>query len=418
MSSGRVYRILDTLSFPFFMSSVLSAAVNKTRPVLDYLFSRNGKFRGGERTLWLSDTLEDSNGVAMVLKSMLQEVRSRDLPIDFLVASSTLQSGDHLIVVPPISQLSLPFYRQQPIRMPNILTLRKLFRNGNYSRIICSTEGPMGLMTLYLKYAFSVPAYFYVHTDWMTFAEKVLGLSAKNINRMQRALRAFYRAFDGLFVLNTEQQKWLTGSAMGFDSSRVFLTAHWADEGFTPRDVDKKKVLGVDRDMPVLLFAGRVSEEKGVMELPWIMEKVRESLPNAKIAIAGMGPAEKALREAMPDAIYLGWVDHDKLPEVYSAADMLVLPSRFDTFGCVVLEALSCGLPVIAYDTKGPKDILLHGVNGYLAKTRNAMAAGIVDYLSNAKLRRGFRRESLRRARDYDPDTIIRRFMSDLTSAA
>ena len=120
----------------------------------------------------------------------------------------------------------------------------------------------------------------------------------------------------------------------------------------------------------------------------------------------------------MPDAVFLGWVDHDRLPEIYSAADMLILPSRFDTFGCVVLEALSCGIPVAAYNTKGPKDIIVDGVNGYLARNGADMASRIIGYLGDGKLRRSFRKQSLKRAREYDVDIILTRFLRDLNSAA
>lgn len=415
----------DGLSFPFLGSSVILAAfyagarvMYHARPLLRQFAAAQGLRQHPSRTLWLTDTFEDANGVAMVLKSMLAEVQRRNLPIDFMVASNTLQSEDHLIVVPPLAEYRLPFYEQQPLRVPNILQMHRLFKNGEYDRIICSTEGPMGLAALYLKSAYSVPAHFYVHTDWMMFADRVLRFDEQNKNRLRRILRAFYRSFDSLFVLNTDQQKWLTGSTMGFDPSRVHLTAHWADEGFVPRAVARHAVFRVADDVPVVLFAGRVSDEKGVMELPAVMAAVREKVPGARLAVAGMGPRENDLRAAMPDAIFLGWVDHDRLPEVYSAADLLVLPSKFDTFGCVVLEALSCGLPVVAYRTKGPKDIILDGENGYLVKTRSEMAGRIAALLADREMGQRFRRSALARARDYDPDRIIAHFLDSLMRAA
>jgi glycosyltransferase involved in cell wall biosynthesis len=415
----------DNLSFPFLSSSVILSAfftsarvMYKSRPLLNEFARAHKVLVHPERTLWLTDTLEDSNGVAMVLKSMLYEIRKRNLPIDILTASNTLQSGDHLIVVKPVGEYRLSFYEQQPLRIPNLLEIHKIFQEGEYSRIICSTEGPMGLAALYLKNAYSVPAYFYVHTDWMMFAERVLKFNEENKSRLRRLLRAFYKGFDGLFVLNNDQRKWLIGKDMGFNPESVFLTAHWADEGFEPKSTTKRDVFGVDDDSPVLLFAGRLSDEKGVMEIPRIMQKVWKTHPSAKIAFAGMGPKEKELKEVLPDAIFLGWVDHHKLPEIYSAADMLILPSRFDTFGCVVLEALSCGIPVAAYNTKGPKDIIIDSVNGYLAKDSDDIAAKIIKFLGDAKLRRSFKKEALKRARQYDVEIIINRFLRDLGSAA
>ncbi len=424
LKSFSLSKFLDGLPFPFLASTLILASsyasarvMYNTRDLLAVFSEQLGRLKFPRRMLWLTDTLEDSNGVAMVLRSMHQEIQKRKLPIDLLVCSSKLKSDDHLIVVPPLAEFTVPFYEQQPIRIPDVLDIHTIFQEGEYDRLICSTEGVMGLITLFLKSAYTVPAHFYVHTDWMMFARKVLNFDHQNRSRLRRILRAFYRGFDSLFVLNNDQRAWLTGRDMGFDPARVHLTAHWADEGFGPKKSSKEKIFGVGKNDQVLLFAGRVSHEKGVMEIPQIYRKVKEAFPNVKVAIAGMGPREKQLKEELPEGIFLGWVDHDRLPEVYSAADILLLPSRFDTFGVVVLEALSCGLPVVAYKTKGPKDIILHGKNGYLVKTRTEMVNAIREYFGNRRLHGGFRKAALKRAADYQADSIIARFLKDVDLA-
>ena len=411
----------DGLSFPFLGSAVILSAefastkvLYNSRTLLSNFSESLGKYRHPERMLWLTDTFEDNNGVAMVLKSMLSEIQKMNLPIDILVCSDKLESEDHLIVVPPIYEFKLPFYENQPFRMPNILDVHKIFQAGEYDRLICSTEGPMGFISLYLKKAYSVPAYFYVHTDWMTFGRDVLNFDHQNKSRLKRLLRFFYRSFDGLFVLNSDQYKWLISRDMGFDKSKVFLTAHWADDCFTPKESKKQEIFGVNEDDPVILFAGRISEEKGIMELPHIYKKLKESFPGIKVAVAGVGPAEKELKRELPEAVYLGWVDHEKLPDVYSAADLLILPSKFDTFGCVVLEAMSCGLPVAAYNTKGPKDIIENGINGFLVKNKTEMVREIKNYLNNKKIQKSLKKSVLKRAEYYNTDRIISQFLQDV----
>ncbi len=93
---------------------------------------------------------------------------------------------------------------------------------------------------------------------------------------------------------------------------------------------------------------------------------------------------------------------------------MLVLPSKFDTFGCVVLEALSCGLPVSAYETKGPKDIIEDGKCGFLSNSRKDMAKKIIGYFNNEKLRPEFKKAALVRAADYNSDKIISKLLKDI----
>lgn len=366
-----------------------------------------------DRALWLTDTFDDHNGVSIVLQAMLQEIRQRDLPIDLLVCSHTIQPGDHLLVVKPVSEFSLPFYRQQPFRVPNYLAVNRIFKQGGYNRIISSTEGPMGMAALYLKRVWPVKSWFFLHTDWLAFAGKVLQWERGSQNRLQRLLRVYYRNFDGIFVLNSEQQQWLSGDLMGIDPEKVKMTAHWADPVFTRQEVTKTTVFGL-QDEPVVLFAGRVSHEKGVFELPAIYRRTAEAIPNLRMVIAGTGPALEQLRTEFPEAIFTGWVEHDRLPSLFSAADMLILPSKFDTFSCVTLEALSCGLPVLAYDTKGPRDIIENAVSGFLVNTPEEMSDRLIGFFTEEQNRKKFAKASLDRARIYDKEIILERFLADM----
>ncbi|MBN2165965.1 MAG: glycosyltransferase [Marinilabiliaceae bacterium] len=411
---------LDGLSFPF-LASMLIQAANFTSSRVMYnnrellkTFSKNiGKLNHPERMLWMTDTFEEKNGVSMFLQEVLNEIRSRNLPIDILVCSDTLKSDDNLIVVKPVAEYKLPFYNEQSLRIPDFMKIHNLFLENEYDRIVCSTEGMMGVAALYLKNAYSVKTWFYMHTDWVMFAKKVLQIDKHNLNRIRRFLRAYYKLFDGVFVLNTDHQKWLTGSDMGLSPDKVHLTAHWVDDIFKPR-TSRKEMFGLINDTPVLLYAGRISKEKGVMDIPYIVEQVKLTFPDVKMVFAGTGPAEADLKKLMPDALFLGWVDHKELPSIYSSADLLILPSRFDTFSCVVLESLSCGLPVIAYRTKGPKDIIQHTKNGYLVLNKSEMALRVMDFLADESIRYRMKHSAVERAGNYHPNQILNHFLKSV----
>ncbi|NVN94134.1 MAG: glycosyltransferase [Bacteroidetes bacterium] len=421
MSNPNLSDFMDGLSFPFLASALILAAnytsskvLYNVRPLLHTFSEKIGKLEHPKRMLWLTDTFDDNNGVSMVLQSMLHEIKQRDLPIDILVCSDKLISEEHFIVIKPLAEFTLPMYKEQPIRVPNYLEIHKLFHENEYDRIICSTEGLMGLAAIYLKNAYSVKASFYIHTDWITFAKKVLNIDRNNLNRFTRLLRMYYNAFDNLFVLNTDQQKWLTSPKMGFDASSVFMTAHWVEDIFIPKKAAKKKLFNIEHQEPVLLFAGRLSKEKGVMELPEIYQKIKTEIHDLKIVIAGNGPAENELRKALPEAIFLGWMEHDKLPNIYSSADLLILPSKFDTFSCVVLESLSCGLPVIAYNIKGPKDIIEDNKNGFLVSNTEEMAKNIIYYFNDISIQKSFKKAAIERSKNYNKSTILDQFLKDV----
>jgi len=345
---------------------------------------------------------------------MHREIKRRGLPIDLLVCSDTLESDDHLVVLKPVCEFRIPFYPDQPVRIPNFVEIHDLFHEREYDRVICSTEGVMGAMGLYLKHAYSVPASFFIHTDWVMFSRKVLYFNRHNQNRIRRFLRMYYGAFDRVFVLNNDQRKWLIGRSMNFSKDKVRLTAHWADDIFRPKEASKRDVLGISEDRPVMLYAGRVSREKGVLELPGIYKTVKQAFPGVALAVIGQGPAYEQLKQELPEGYYFNWLPREQLPAIYSAADIFVFPSKFDTFSCAVLESLSCGLPVVAYDTKGPRDIIDNGVCGYLVDTEEQMAEKIITHLGDPQRRNDFRKAAVKRAKNYDIDGIMERFTADI----
>jgi glycosyltransferase involved in cell wall biosynthesis len=102
---------------------------------------------------------------------------------------------------------------------------------------------------------------------------------------------------------------------------------------------------------PHLLYVGRVSAEKNVEAF------LALDVPGTKIVV-GDGPDGERLRRLYPEAVFAGYQHGEALGEFYRSADVLVFPSRTDTFGNVITEALASGTPVAAYPVPGPRDIL------------------------------------------------------------
>ncbi len=114
---------------------------------------------------------------------------------------------------------------------------------------------------------------------------------------------------------------------------------------FHPRDID------LCLPPPVFLSVGRVAVEKNLEAF------LDLDLPGTKLVV-GDGPARAALERKYPDAVFLGARHGEELAEIYAAADVFVFPSKTDTFGLVLLEALASGLPVAAFPVTGPRDVI------------------------------------------------------------
>jgi glycosyltransferase involved in cell wall biosynthesis len=107
----------------------------------------------------------------------------------------------------------------------------------------------------------------------------------------------------------------------------------------------------LDSAHPIFLYVGRVAIEKNIEAFLEI------KLPGSKWVV-GDGPALAGLKDKYPEVNYLGVLQQEALAKVYAAADVFVFPSKTDTFGLVLLEAMACGLPVAAYPVTGPIDVI------------------------------------------------------------
>jgi glycosyltransferase involved in cell wall biosynthesis len=127
--------------------------------------------------------------------------------------------------------------------------------------------------------------------------------------------------------------------------------------------------LPVPLPKPIFLYVGRVSVEKNIGEF------LATDLPGSKV-VAGEGPALALLKRRFPEVHFFGVLAQSELARLYSSADVFVFPSRTDTFGLVLLEALACGTPVAAYPVQGPDDVIGGSEVGVLADDLRVAAMG------------------------------------------
>jgi len=116
---------------------------------------------------------------------------------------------------------------------------------------------------------------------------------------------------------------------------------------------------------PISLYLGRVAVEKNIEDF------LKLDLPGTKVVV-GDGPSRNELQIKYPQAVFVGYKYGAELAAHVAAADVFVFPSRTDTFGLVLLEAMACGVPVAAYPVTGPIDVVNAGVTGALSEDLHA----------------------------------------------
>ena len=164
-----------------------------------------------------------------------------------------------------------------------------------------------------------------------------------------------------------------------------------------------------------VLFLGRLHEKKGIFDLMRAIPQVLAALPGTVFVFAGDGEID-ALRALAAElgvahAVRLpGWVDGAAKQQHLEQADLFVLPTYFEALGVALLEAMSCGVPVIATPVGGIPDFIDHGVEALLVPPGpgTALAAAIVAALQDPALRGRLREQAFARVgRDYSFDAVL-----------
>lgn len=203
-----------------------------------------------------------------------------------------------------------------------------------------ATEGPLGWAARGAALKRGLPFTTAYHTR---FPEYVRARTKAPLSWSYAVLRRFHSAASRVMVPTPTVKADL--EAWGFGN--VVLWTRGVDlEIFRPGPRDRLKT-----KPPIFVYVGRVAVEKNVEAF------LALDLPGSKWVV-GEGPAMGALKARYPEASYLGVLQQRELAEVYAAADVFVFPSRTDTFGLVLLEAMACGTPVAAYPVTGPLDVL------------------------------------------------------------
>ncbi|MEK4008031.1 glycosyltransferase family 4 protein [Paenibacillus sp. FSL H3-0333] len=167
----------------------------------------------------------------------------------------------------------------------------------------------------------------------------------------------------------------------------------------------------------MMLYVGRIAPEKDLTTLLQAMQLLPESVRSkVQLVIVGDGPLLPELKsQAQENVTFTGARHGEELAELYASADLFVFPSCTETFGNVVLEAMASGLPVIAADAGGTRELIAPGVTGMLFEPRSpaAMAEQICTAAARPLLRSAMGREGRRQALQRSWEQIFDRLIKD-----
>jgi glycosyltransferase involved in cell wall biosynthesis len=174
------------------------------------------------------------------------------------------------------------------------------------------------------------------------------------------------------------------------------------------RDMPWRRELGIADDEMVIAFLGRIVMEKGLDVFAEAIHSFATFGLKHRVLVIGEGPARPWFEEALPQAIFLGQQTHSELAHALASADVLLNPSLTEAFGNVTLEAMACGLPVLAAEATGATNLVRSGITGMLVDGTDPdeFAEALAAYARDPELRRRHGQAGLEVAQRMDWDTI------------
>ena len=246
-----------------------------------------------------------------------------------------------------------PGYAGIDIAVRPAAQLSRLLQAAPSDAIHIATEGPLGWAArrYCLRHGLAFTTAF--HTRFPEILQAALHVP---LALGYGLFRHFHKASAGVMVPTQGVLDMLAGR--GFANLRNWT--HGVDTSLFAYQSDARALDSLGAlARPVSLFVGRVSYEKNIQAF------LELDIPGTRI-VCGVGPLENALKERFPQVRWLGLLPRDELALVYAAADVFVFPSKNETFGLVMLEAMACGTPVAAYPENGPTEVLATGLGGCL----------------------------------------------------
>ena len=256
---------------------------------------------------------------------------------------------------PHFRTLPLPTYPEIRLALAGPRAIARHIEAARPDFIHIATEGPIGFMTRRYCRKTKWPFTTSYHTRFPEYVSARLPVPEDWCYALQRR---FHNGAAGTFVATPSLATDL--EARGF--LRLMPWSRGVDtQLFKPRNV---RLFGPP---PVFLYVGRIAVEKNVSAF------LDLDLPGRKVVVGG-GPQAAELARRYPDTLFAGLRDGEALAEAYASADVFVFPSLTDTFGLVLLEALAAGVPVAAYPTTGPIDVITDKRAGVLDTDLRAAA--------------------------------------------
>ncbi len=317
------------------------------------------------RVLKFTDTLADINGVCRFIQNIAQTAHdtNRELKV-FTSTRMDMPRGENLVNFAPIFAMKMPGYDTLDLTLPPPIAMLRAADAYRPDVIHISTPGPVGMVGMLSAKLMRVPIVGVYHTDFPAYIDELFD-SRFASSAIRLLMGTFYKQFRFVFSRSADYAHRL--ESIGIDKDKLIrLTPGFDNTEFDAalRDPSIWDQHSIARDSIKAVFCGRVSTEKNLPMLeaiwPSVLERVEQAGKAIDLIIIGDGPYRNQMESNLKDrhTHFLGFRKGTELATLYASCDLFIFPSTTDTLGQVVMESQASGLPVIATDQGGPKEII------------------------------------------------------------
>ena len=291
--------------------------------------------------------------------------------------------------------------------IPVICFGRKYFNEENFD-VVIGAGIEYSLLLGEIKKDISAKTIGWQHSTYGSYFEK-RGATGYGL---MKYVKKCYSALDGIWVL-TNSDKTEFDNNLGIESKVLY------------NPLPKNDSVSTTYEEGYVLFAGRLEREhKGLDYLIDVIKKISEEVPKLRVTIIGDGPSHNWLkaeieRTGLGEKVnLLGTTDN--VYQFYGRASVMVQTSRWEGFGMTILEAMSCGIPVVAFHNYGPDEIIRDSVDGYLVDhfDTEAFAKKVVEILKQPEQRKQMGKCAIERSQDFSLEKVLPLFKQYLEEAA
>jgi glycosyltransferase involved in cell wall biosynthesis len=313
-------------------------------------------------------------------------------------------------------RLAIPSFRSEEIEMklnefePDVIHIATPSLLGHYG-LQYARNRQLPVISIYHTHFVSYISYYFKHLPFLIRPVEKYLLKTQN---------QFYRYCHKVYIPSVTLAQELIESGMPEQNIKIWQRGINTNL-FSPEKRNAhylNQLTGNDR--PTILFASRLVWEKNLETLIAVYGKVKERGYQYNWVIAGDGSARTECEKQMPDALFIGQLDHDTLSVLYASASLFIFPSISETFGNVVLEAMASGLVPVIADGGGSKDMVKNGFNGYKCRSDDVeeYADKIEAVIENEALRAKLSANALQYSKAFDWEELVQIYFDDIAELA